>query len=166
MLILSTSCSDDVMDSVGNTGRSIAFEVNAVDLRSRNAGSEGSLPTVTLHSDAGPLYLIPEVSSTAGDVSRAAAVTTSDIESFGVYASVNSQSSEAFYMDNVEVTRDNSWAPVKEYLWPGSGTLHINAYAPYTDTQTVGEGIAALPVYGTPVLDYVVPADVTRQQDL
>ena len=166
MLILSTSCSDDVMDSVGNTGRSIAFEVNAVDLRSRNAGSEGSLPTVTLHSDAGPLYLIPEVSRTAGDVSRAAAVTTSDIESFGVYASVNSQSSEAFYMDNVEVTRDNSWAPVKEYLWPGSGTLHINAYAPYTDTPTVGEGITALPVYGTPVLDYVVPADVTRQQDL
>ncbi len=83
-------------------------------------------------------------------------------------------------MYNVEVTKtdDNSWAPKAEYLWPNEATLHINAYSPYSSTETLNssekalnnsEGITSLPSAdetGNLSISWVTPSDVANQQDL
>ncbi len=180
MLVSLTACSDDVIDSVDRSKRQITFEVSTSGAWSRSgdgadAQSLGSLSTVTLSGVDRQLYLIPEVTRTPVSVkssaSRAAEVDRSTIASFGVYAATDDATASAYYMDNVEVTKTNEWTPVKEYLWPGSGSLHINAYSPYcAEPATADEGgVTALPSSDrsqSPVLSYVVPADVTQQIDL
>ncbi len=177
--LTTTSCSDDEFDSLSSS-RVIRFNVSATEAWSRAAtdndnGTAGSLTTVTLNSDARKLYLIPEVTagidkpaSSRKAMSRAEATTIDNISDFGAYASTGSGSG-GYYMENVEVTKDNNWTPRKEYLWPGEGTLHINAYSPYRQEADSEEGITALPAAEateSPKLGYVVPEDVTKQTDL
>ncbi|MDE6308840.1 MAG: fimbrillin family protein, partial [Muribaculaceae bacterium] len=179
MLVSLTSCSDDELDSPSSS-RTIRFKVVATEAWSRSTGASGngntgSLSTVTLDADGQKLYLIPEVTagidiaSTYGNVaSRSEATTNDNISGFGVYASVGN-GSESYYMDNVEVTKDNNWAPRKEYLWPGNGTLHINAYAPYRSAGDSNSGIMSLPsadATETPKIRFSVPEDVADQIDL
>ena len=171
LLTLSASCSDDVIDTVGSQGQRITFAVADGGPRSRGVatGVGSSLSTVTLHAGDNQLYLIPEVTPAADAApSRGSAVTGATIGSFGVYASINGSVGDAYYMDNVEVTKSNSWTPVKEYLWPGEGTLLVSAYSPYCadPADGAGEGITSLPVYGASELNYTVPSDVTAQSDL
>lgn len=182
LLATLAACSDDVFDSVNNPSRQIIFDVNTSDTWSRSggagvSGSTGSLSTVTLSASGQRLYLIPEVSKTPVSVrtapasSRSASVDKSTIESFGVYASTDDASATAYYMENVEVTKTSSWTPVKEYLWPGAGSLHINAYSPYCPEPSVADdgGVTVLPSSDpgeAPLLYYTVPTDVTSQTDL
>lgn len=171
------ACTDD-FDSVTGSGRQITFDIAETSAWSRSGSADGpSLSTVTLKADSRTLYLIPEVTrgvnvdkgGSRGSLSRSAAVTASSIETIGVYASTSG--ADAYYMSNVEATRANDWAPAVEYLWPGSGSLHINAYSPWTATaasETDG-GIVALPSgdpTDSPRITYSVPADVTAQTDL
>lgn len=176
-----TACSDDEFDSYSNSHKRISFDVVTNDTWSR-AGNEGetyrqsSLSTLLLQSEDRQLYLIPDVTRTADrsaseTASRGVTQTKSTISSFGVYAFNNDAADNAYYMYNVEVTKDNSWTPVKEYLWPGNGSLHINAFSPYCSeaaTESDG-GITALPSADpsdAPVLSYSVPSDVTAQTDI
>lgn len=175
LFTLVTSCSDDELSSPSE-GRYIRFAVPEAGAWSRSGGETGAseaggLATVSLDGGGKRLYLIPEVTAgiTGGTAraSRGSEVTTATIADFGVYASTGSDAA-AYYMDNVEVTKENSWAPSREYLWPGSGSLHINAYSPYCSTPAT-DGITALPtadVSASPALEYTVPADVTAQSDL
>lgn len=162
--MLSASCSDDYIFSPAG-GCAIRFEVSAAEPSSRSEGGV-SLSSIALESGAMRLYLIPEVKRTAlADfaASRSEAVTTDNISNFGVYASLGS--SQPYYMDNVEVTKDNLWAPRKEYLWPGTGSLHINAYSPFCAAPDATVGITALPA-DAPEIAYAVPSDVADQEDL
>lgn len=177
LLATVTSCSDDDF-SLSSKGRRISFDVTIMKDWSR-AGEDatsdgGSLSTVILKEGEKPLYLIPEVvhgiesASGTDHASRGRTITKLDIADFGVYASTRNDAG-GYYMDNVEVTKDNAWAPAQEYLWPGNGTLHINAYSPYCATPDAASGITALPVSDvtvTPTIDYVVPTTVTSQVDL
>lgn len=168
-----TACNDDFADTAHDSRRFITFEMASNDSFSRSAHDSDQLSTVTLRSGGNQLYLIPEVKATAKleqDVdtrSRAAQVTKSTIASFGVYAAVSGGDNDAYYMDNVEVTKTDSWTPVEEYLWPGSGSLHLNAYSPYCEAPE--GGIVSLPSSNpgdSPVITYRVPDDVTAQTDL
>lgn len=182
LLISLTACTDDIINSVNTSERQIVFDVNTSDSWSRSGNASdtlpvGSLSTVTLSAAGQQLYLIPEVSRTpvsvmtASTSSRATAVSKSTIASFGVYASTDDASATSYYMENVEITKANSWTPVKEYLWPGAGSLHINAYSPYCFEPSSADagGITALPSSApgeAPLLSYTVPNDVTSQTDL
>ncbi|MDE6278659.1 MAG: fimbrillin family protein, partial [Paramuribaculum sp.] len=165
------ACSDDFADSLHESGRTVTFDVAANDSFSRSGRGVGQLSTVTLRSGSTQLYLIPEVQATAeGEMkpeSRGGQVSKSTIASFGVYAAVSGSDETDYYMDNVEVTKANSWRPASEYLWPGSGSLHLNAYSPYCAAPE--GGIVSLPSSNpgdSPVIAYRVPDDVTSQCDL
>lgn len=157
------SCTDDF--DAPASGSKISFEVTTAQAWSRSEANAGvSLSTITLNSGSSRLYLIPEVSAA---LSRSEAVTTESISDFGVYASTGASGN--YYMNNVQVTRANSWAPRDEYLWPGSGSLHINAYSPYcaaTDAESGVTAIDAADAAVAPTISYTVPSDVTRQTDL
>lgn len=169
------SCSDDEFDSL-QSERAIRFKVSATEAWSRSAndsenGNTGSLATVTLDAEGRKLYLIPEVTAgidNASALSRSESVTNANISDFGIYASTDNGAG-SYYMDNVEVTKNNNWAPQKEYLWPGHGTLHINAYSPYRSEADSGNGITALAASDattTPKIGFTVPEEVENQFDL
>ncbi len=171
-----TACSDD--HDLPTSSRVIRFQVSDASWQATRseAPRAQALPSVVLKADEQQLYLLPQVSqgielgpdaSVRKVATRAAQTTTDDIASMGVYAATGTD--QAYYMGNVEVTRDNDWAPRKEYLWPGSGSLHINAYSPYCAAASDVEGVTALPsadARTAPALAYTVPADVTEQTDL
>lgn len=170
------SCSDEDINSPA-ASRRISFEVTATESWSRAASADDncatgvSLSALVLKGGNRALYLIPEVTRGIGGAecdSRSEAVTKETIADFGVYASTGSDEVK-YYMDNVEVAKANSWAPRKEYLWPGSGTLHINAYSPYCSAPDTESGITSLAdgnASSTPKLAYTVPADAAEQLDL
>ncbi len=173
-ILFLAGCTDEINSPLDGTGKRITFDVADTEAWSRSGGADiensGGLSTVILRAGNEQLYLIPEITRTPlaarAFESRGEAVNSSSIESFGVYAS--GPSDAAYYMENVEVTRDNGWAPRKEYLWPGSGTLHILAYSPYCESGE-SSGVTALPSANptdAPVLSYTVPDDVTDQTDL
>lgn len=176
LLISFGSCSDEGIDSGDRQSRIISFNVSDRPFNTRsseNADNDmGTLSTLTLEGDGNRLYLIPEIQrgiSLEGNdnATRAIEVTSGTIADFGVYAATESDAS-AFYMDNVKVTRQNSWTPDKEYLWPGSGSLHFNAYSPYiAPDETGSEGIVSTPSsLENTSLKYVVPKEVSEQTDL
>ncbi|MDE7471459.1 MAG: fimbrillin family protein [Paramuribaculum sp.] len=171
--ILPTSCSDDDLQAPESKGELIKFAIAGT--KDWHGGTPDSRSSDTqrtvseLNSNSGRLYLIGGPAMLA---SRGSSVTTATIENFGVYAAqttaTDTDGLRADYMNNVEVTRDNGWAPAQEYHWPTDGELHLNAYAPYT-TSASSEGVTALPGVdetGGLTLGYTVPADVTSQQDL
>ena len=178
--IVMVSCADDSIESPKSSERAIRFEVgigndwNEGNRSTRGANRELNSPgVITLAEGDHPLYLVPSVREgieTGSNVylTRGSQVTTDNIESFGVFASIAGSGSGPDYMCNEKVTSDNGWQPVHEYLWPGEGALHINAYSPFV-AAAGDEGITSLPeasAVGDPQLAYVVPADVADQADL
>lgn len=170
--IISVSCSDETLDS-GSDSRKISFEVKTAETRSntrsQQSGAEDS-PVITLREGESPLYLVPSAREGIAlpTATRGTMLTGDNMENLGVFASMAGKESAPDYMYNEEVTADLGWAPRKEYLWPGEGALHINAYAPFAESAS-SEGITSLPSAtdtGELKLDYIIPADVADQQDL
>lgn len=182
-----TACSDD-RDNVpfGAEDNHIVFSVNEGTgwnnaMENSRSGYAGVSPAgvLTLQSGENQYYLIPRIeegiNTGKGEkaLSRGTTVTVDGMNSFGVYASINDGNAAGGsfspdYMFNVEITRENGWKPKAEYLWPGSGSLHFNAYSPYC-SSTGDEGIISLPGMDATSpykLTYQTPQDVASQQDL
>ena len=159
------SCSDDTFDNLAGGGDAISFSVaeagQITELPSRSSTSDG---VIVMTSGADSLYLSVQCDNSE-IISRGTRVTADNISDFGVYASLTSGSSD-IYMNNVEVTKSNGWTPEREYLWPGDGPLHFNAYSPYQAEASAAEGITALPTAGAMSLDFVTPVAVADQFDL
>ncbi|MDE6225979.1 MAG: fimbrillin family protein [Muribaculaceae bacterium] len=147
-----------------------------------SAGTRSSAETrsLILSGDGDNLYLIPKIIDgiDLDDSPRSTRSSLSDksnISSFGVFASLKPENVSSIdglspdYMYNVEVTRSNSWSPAEEYLWPGSGALHINAYSPFVTNPSDKEGITSIPsssAKGALSLSFTTPTDVADQLDL
>lgn len=174
------SCSDTDLDQFSGGSDEIRFKIARSESWTQGGSrSEEGTPNISsrsmvaLVSDCDSLYLsvvdIPGFNSSYNpELSRSTTVVSADdIQSFGVYAT-RSESDRQLYMSNVEVTQANGWQPEKEYLWPGDGSLHFNAYSPYVAAGS-SEGIVSVPEYdasGALTLDYLVPAEVKDQIDL
>lgn len=173
------SCSDDKMDQPDKSGNRIQFNVTASESwnysgngRSAESHSNGLSSVILEGNDGEKLYLVPKVSrrtvdSSQGSNSRGAIVDAASIASAGVYAFYKAAGDNAVYMNNVEVRKESSWTPADQYLWPGDGTLHFNAYSPFYNEDSA-EGITRMPdaAAGNMTIDYVTPGDVASQIDL
>ncbi len=173
-----SGCSDTDLDQIARGGDEIRFRIARSEAWSQAAsrstggesGAERSKSLLMLVSGRDSLYLsaVETVGFGSQQASRSATVNSADdMESFGVYA-VRSDAAQPPYMNNVEVTKDAGWTPAAEYLWPGDGGLHFNAYSPYV-TAGADEGILSVPEFdaaGSLTLDYLVPAAVKDQIDL
>ena len=166
-----SSCSDDTFDAVESSGDAISFTVtefsgNISALPSRSTVANSQI-LATCGDDS--LYLFAQVTDCYPEIgSRGTRVTADNITDFGVYAALTTGNRD-LYMNNVEVTRTNSWTPSTEYLWPGDGALHFNAYSPYQSAATETEGIVSMPAVGdngSLTLDFVTPAEAADQFDL
>lgn len=153
-----------------NTSRSGSSTGTAAGLRELRQAATDSV--LYLHS-----CVLEGIVKTDGGatVSRSTSVATDNIEDFGVYASMRASSDvavdnlKADYMANVNVTRANGWQPAAEYLWPGKGSLHFNAYSPFRSGADSDEGIVSLPSAGAgcPLsIDFITPARTDDQIDL
>ncbi len=171
-----TACADDFFDTRENSGRSIKFDVREAEGWNTRSAASPSGGVLTLTSEEKPLYLVPAVrdgislsaSSGTTGTTRGTQVSPETMSTFGVFASIVGSGEGPDYMYNEEIASERDWKPAKEYLWPGEGDLHINAYSPYTES-TAAEGITSLPgegETGDPELGYVVPATVKEQPDL
>ena len=119
--LLPTSCSDDNTELPEPKGEEIKFAIGATGewhgVAPDSRSSHRQRTVSELNSADGRLYLIGEPEMFA---SRGSGVTTATIEDFGVYAAQTGLSDtgtdglRADYMNNVEVTRDNGWAPAQE----------------------------------------------------
>lgn len=174
MLVGITACSDDGMELTSTGGALIRFEVSAAGnwnhgISSRGeAGDSSCIPipaTIELRSQDRALYLTTEITDMEAAtqvVSRGTPVYTDGMKSCGIFATYNAGSSASgLYMRNVEITEEGAWLPSEEYLWPGKGSLHFNAYAPYSEVN-IPEAAAD----GSLVLTYETPAEVADQTDL
>lgn len=172
------ACTDNTFNTPDSSQQEIRFEISVTDgWQSGNATTRAhngvTVPeVVTLASGEHPLYLVPAVSegiSTATQAStRGTQLDSDSMEAFGVFASIAGSDSGPDYMCNEEVTAELGWSPVHAYRWPGEGSLHINAYAPYVDAAAT-EGITTLPTpsdTGDLKIAYTVPAEVKDQEDL
>ncbi len=180
----SMSCSDDSIDSPETAdSRIVSFAIAETSSWNKTTSRSGSAgETLTLSSGDTQLFLHPTVTpgiSLKADgravtgISRGTLTSTADIESFGVFASRRADGEQLTelspeYMYNVEITASNAWKPAEEYLWPGLGSLHINAYSPFA-SEASAEGVTRLPALSdkSPLtLDYNVAAEVADQEDL
>lgn len=177
MLIVSASaavvsCADDFLDSQVSSGRVVRFDVREADEWNTRSAGTPACKVITLASDEKPLYLVPSVSDGislgVSPKTRGTQITAGSMDSFGVFASMAGSGAGPDYMYNEQVTSDRDWTPAREYLWPGEGELHINAYSPYM--ESVGtEGITSLPskdAEGDLGIAYTVPTAVADQPDL
>ena len=177
--LLATSCSDETFDNTSDAGREIRFDVSAAGEKwvSRSGNStNGTTSQATLEMNNGygdKLYLHPVVTDNVEALSRGSVTDNDNIETAGIFAGYNTGSMTTAqlapdYMWNVKITRDNSWTPTAEYLWPGTGNLHITAYSPYVTTPSA-TGITSVPQIdekGDWNLGYTVPATTAQQFDL
>ncbi len=165
-LALLASCADD-RENLPVGDDFIRFDVKESTEAGWGTGARtirAGLNSLTLNSSTDTLYLHPTVETTKDETSsRSTTVDASSMQTFGVYASRSDV--DQLYMDNVQVTRANGWAPEKEYLWPGDGALHFTAYSPWYGVGAE-EGITSLPDGKEGKLTYVTPASVADQQDL
>ncbi len=171
-----SACADDDLGVTAQAGKEIQFRVanssSWTHVASRSGDSGSRATVLPLVSGADSLYLSAvESESWPGDAvaSRSAVVSSSDdVETVGVFAIRSGQSARPAYMSNVEVTKASNWTPQSEYLWPGDGALHFNAYSPYV-AAAADDGILDVPQFGegdSLELDYLTPADVADQIDL
>lgn len=166
------SCRDDIFDSQLYSGRTIKFDVKDASEWNTRSGGVPACGVIALSSYETPLYLVPSVregiSLGMTPKTRGMQITTESLESFGVFASIADSGSGPDYMYNEQITSDRDWTPAKEYLWPGKGELHINAYSPFVEVPG-SEGITSLPSKaetGDLEIGYTVPSTVTEQPDL
>lgn len=170
--LMAVGCADNTFDSSSLSKNEIRFEVSTTN--GWNAGqaitrgdADKTLSVITLSSGDTKLYLVPLTEDMP--LTRGTQLDNTNMENFGVFASIAGTESGPDYMCNEEVTSENGWAPVHNYLWPGNGNLHINAYAPYVSQPQTAGGILSIPVptdKGDLQINYTVPADVAAQQDL
>lgn len=165
------SCTDESFDSRTSQERIVRFDVKEANEWSTRSGDSPQCGVVTLSSDEQPLYLVPSVldgiSLGTSAKTRGTQITTETMESFGVFASIAGSGSGPDYMYNEQITSDRDWTPAKEYLWPGEGALHINAYSPFVEASG-SEGVTFLPSSSDTelMIGYAVPAKVSDQPDL
>lgn len=127
----------------------------------RSAGSNDSLCIRAIESDG--IDLGPSVStrgSSIGDVS--------ELSSFGCFA-YTEQSGYKFYINNEEYSKgsDGKFTSENIYYWPGvqqNLSLDFYCYAPYNCNGLTVPSVAS--ESGTRFLEYAVPKDVSKQQDL
>ncbi|MDE5975805.1 MAG: fimbrillin family protein, partial [Muribaculaceae bacterium] len=151
LLILSgflTGCSDDNPAVNSSSDGFVCFKPRIGNgwnevAASRGEGKSRKLQTLTLRSGDNPLYLVPkEINGINQGLNkqtetRSELTDANGIENFGVFASMKPDGATSLdglvanYMSNVKVTRENNWQPEERYLWPGSGSLHFNAYSPF-----------------------------------
>lgn len=160
MLLMCASCSDDMLPGGDVSDQTtVRFEVSTVSFASQPGAASRHSEVVRLENDeANTLYLNPIVTQADEALTvngRSSTVNSSTIDNFGVIAYT---SGGGLYMDDVEITRSNGWAPEKEYLWPGKEQLTFSAYSPY--------GIASEDAEGNRIIDYTTPAEVKDQTDL
>lgn len=163
------SCADNDLTGPVDNGGDIRFAVSCSDSWNGGATSRSTVPSVHLGSAGSDLYLHPAVAIGRGssEGSRSSTVGNDNIASFGVFATYG-QAEAGFYMDNVEVTRDNLWTPAQDYRWPGVGSVHFAAYSPFVSAGA-DEGIMAVPTAdqtGRLSLKFTVPAQVEDQYEL
>lgn len=177
--VLFVSCTDNDILSSKDKSRLISFEVSETgnNLNGDHTRSEtlSVNKIVKLNGGERDLYLVPTVednyiSKSSSLTTRGTAVNTDNMVSFGVYAGYASEngmtSYNPDYMSNVEVTRAADWIPNEEYLWPGAGALHFNAYSPFYSGDT-SQGVSGINVDGGQLrLYYSVPDSVIKQPDL
>lgn len=162
-IALLSSCADeDLYERNLSNSRQISFDISTVTFASRSGSAQGTGEAVRAVCGDSALYLNPVITSgvnvKGGNAisSRSASVTSSSMEDFGVFAVTANGDT---YMNNVEITRENGWAPTDEYLWPGDGNLSFTAYSPY-GSQIVSTAD------GERVIDFTVASDVADQRDL
>ncbi|MDE7413615.1 MAG: fimbrillin family protein [Muribaculaceae bacterium] len=177
------SCTDDTLQNNNESSQFISFGVSeSIPTRSGEFITKSDpvrplISSVPMKEDQA-LFLVSRVEETAsqdngqlGENTRSEVITADNIDSFGVFAGYASENgSEAYvanYMDNVEVTRENNWTPEKEYLWPGNGSLHFNAYSPFFSNDISDEGITGISYKkGNLVLSYKTPLETSDQKEL
>lgn len=177
-LLVLSACSDDALTSNKDDSRVIRFNVSSVaDLSSSSqlTRSDAQDKRVSpLNGGEVQLFLVPSVENGINlntDLStRSELIDSSNISSFGVFAGYTSESTDKNYIpnyiSNAEISRSSGWAPHDEYLWPGDGSLHFNAYSPFF-SQTGESGIMALNNQpGNLSVDFKVAHDVADQQEL
>lgn len=163
-MLATAGCSDDTFDNRADAGSEIRFSVSTSGYRqigSRSAGNGAAQRSLELTDEAGHrLYLVPQVVTRAAAESRSSSVTSADMADFGVYAVMTGGDPDAYYMQNIRVTRANNWTPEKAYLWPGAGSLTFTAYSPYSATPPESSAGGEL------TISYTTPAEVADQTDL
>lgn len=173
MAIMATGCTDDTLHSSDVIRDDIQFKVCINDIWNQGAVSRSDTTarpkSIELSDETHRLYLVPSPVEETKGMGRGCVLEDESLASFGVFAKIAGSESGPDYMYNEEVTSKNSWAPVKSYLWPGEGKLHINAYVPYVSEPQSDEGITSLPAItdkGDLAISYKVPAIVDEQEDL
>ncbi|MDE6654976.1 MAG: fimbrillin family protein [Muribaculaceae bacterium] len=173
--LLAAGCTDHTFDPKLPAQSKVQFEVSINDIWNHGddtsrADKETDKPEpIELSYQDTRLYLVESNCQEEAGMSRGSVLEDESVASFGVFASVVGSGSGPDYMYNEEVTSKNSWTPVDNYMWPGQGQLHINAYVPYVSEPQESEGITSLPSVaetGDLTITYKVPANVDEQEDL
>ncbi|MDE6578617.1 MAG: fimbrillin family protein, partial [Muribaculaceae bacterium] len=185
VMIFLTACSEDSSPFSQSSEKYLRFNVEVSSgwnfprqTRANEKQDAGKLKVLSMAYGSDSLYMVPKVIDginleTKVFSTRSSLINKETMASFGVFASLKPESEssvenlKADYMYNVEVTRENSWSPAEEYLWPGSGSLHFNAYSPFC-SEPSSSGITSLPSKdnsGTLALSYMTPEDVADQLD-
>lgn len=122
------------------------------DRNSRDTLCMKQIVTRGIHTEKNPQTRGTQVTSTAG------------INSFGVFAYTQQGGVEKLYMNNEQYTKnaENIFEAQTIYYWPGASlTFDFYTYSPYAATGLGLPGNA-----GSKILEYKVPTDVSKQQDL
>lgn len=166
-----SSCSDDNISYTQSSNR-INFEVSAKPLDTRSGDIVSVSEPIKLEGSEDNRWIIPIVTDGIdlkryGNETRSTMSDSQTIQTFSAFARrTDSNSAARDYMYNVLVSRNNNWNPDKEYFWPSDGTLHINAFSPYTADPS-SEGITSLPTRSSnPEIGFKVPESVDNQFDL
>ena len=182
-----SGCSDEIpfSDKEGNLRISFAVETVPANPAARATRSGSGImvgDAVQVSGSDHPTWLIPieqdgiikgnptlasNVNNSAYST-RGTLLNNETIASMGVYAwRSDGKAGQPDYMYNVAVTREASWTPSDEYLWPSDASLHFLAYSPYQEAAVTSEGIIRLPsITGPMTLDYISPDAVADQSDL
>lgn len=170
-----SACADEI--EKGRNDRFVSFSVNTQENNGWIDGKDSRVahgqaephffePIEMECQNGKPLYLIGEVTqSSVADVqyvSRGTQIEPSldGMQPFGVTAFLEGGK----YMDNVEVTREESgstvtWKPASNYLWPAGKVLDFYALHPLAlDGLTMNSDLTSA--------DYTVNADNGKQADL
>lgn len=148
----------DASDTRSGSGKGMR-EIDRAVLRTSE--SNDTLCLRAIESDG--IDLSPSVSTRGSSIGDVSALT-----SFGCFA-YTEQSGYKFYINNEEYSKgsDGKFTSENIYYWPGvqqNLSLDFYCYAPYNCNGLTVPSIAS--ESGTRFLEYAVPTDVSKQQDL
>ena len=148
----------DVSDTRSGSGKGMR-EIDRAVLRTSE--SNDTLCLRAIESDG--IDLGPSVSTRGSSIGDVSALT-----SFGCFA-YTEQSGYKFYINNEEYSKgsDGKFTSENIYYWPGvqqNLSLDFYCYAPYNCNGLTVPSVAS--ESGTRFLEYAVPTDVSKQQDL